>query len=60
VPDKRTTVYFLFAQQLNERGAHYALGPNGHFVTIDDKDGVGNTFASTTIRGISAGLTYDF
>ena len=60
--DKRTTVYFVFAQVKNQRGAHYAMGPNGHFATIDDKDGAtpANTFAGTTIRGVSGGLTYDF
>src|SRR5712691_1566280 len=58
--DKRTTAYFVFAQQKNHQGAHYDLGANGHTAVVDDKDAAGNTFAGTRIRGVSVGLTYDF
>jgi predicted porin len=61
-PDKRTTAYFVFAQQKNHRGAHYDLGAAGHGAVVDDKDGASppNTFTGTRIRGVSVGLTYDF
>src|SRR2546426_1165438 len=58
--DKRTTVYFVFAQQKNHRGAHYDIGANGHTAVVDDKDGGGNAFAGTKIRAVSGGVTYDF
>ena len=53
-------MYFVFAQQKNHRGAHYDIGANGHTAVVDDKDGGGNVFAGTKIRGVSGGVTYDF
>jgi predicted porin len=39
--DPKTTVYLTYAHLSNEAGAHYALGPGGHGVTWDCKDGAG-------------------
>ncbi|GAB3625335.1 outer membrane porin [Pandoraea terrae] len=58
--DKRTTFYLIGAVMKNHVGAHYDLGAGGHGVVVDDKDGAGNAFAGTTIKAVSAGITYDF
>jgi len=58
--DKRTTAYFVFAQQMNHQGAHYDLGANGHGAVVYRQDAVGNSFTGLTHRGGSVGLTYDF
>jgi len=44
--DKKTTVYLTYARMMNGDGAHYALGPSGHGVTWDCKDGSGPATAS--------------
>lgn len=59
-PDKRTSAYFVFAQQMNHQGAHYDLGANGHGAVVDRQDAAGNSFTGLTHKGISIGLTYDF
>jgi predicted porin len=59
-PDKRTTAYFVFAQQMNHQGAHYDLGANGHGAVVDRQDANGTSFTGLTHKGISVGLTYDF
>jgi len=58
--DKRTTVYFVFAQQMNHQGAHYDLGANGHGAVVDRQDAAGNSFTGLTHQGVSVGLIYDF
>jgi hypothetical protein len=42
----RTTIILSYAHLSNELGAHYALGPGGHGVTWDCKDGGGPSTAS--------------
>ncbi|HET9599557.1 MAG TPA: porin [Anaeromyxobacteraceae bacterium] len=42
----RTTVIVSYAHLSNATGAHYALGPGGHGVTWDCKDGSGPSTAS--------------
>lgn len=59
-PDKRTTAYFVFAQQMNHQGAHYDLGAAGHGAVVDRQDAAGNSFTGLTHKGVSVGLTYDF
>ncbi len=59
-PDKRTSAYFVFAQQMNHQGAHYDLGANGHGAVVDRQDAAGNSFTGLTHKGISIGLTHDF
>jgi predicted porin len=59
-PDKRTTAYFVFAQQKNHQGAHYDLGAAGHGAVVDRQDAAGNSFTGLTHKGVSVGLTYDF
>jgi predicted porin len=59
-PDKRTSAYFVYAQQMNHQGAHYDLGANGHGAVVDRQDAAGNSFTGLTHRGLSLGLTYDF
>lgn len=59
-PDKRTTVYFVFAQQKNHQGAHYDLGAAGHGAVVDRQDAAGHSFTGLTHKGVSVGATYDF
>jgi hypothetical protein len=42
----RTTVIVSYAHMRNGLGAHYAIGPGGHGVTWDCKDGSGPSTAS--------------
>ena len=46
---EKATVYLTYAYLANEAGAHYALGPGGHGVTWDCKDGGGpGSFVDST------------
>jgi predicted porin len=46
---EKATVYLAYAWLANETGAHYALGPGGHGVTWDCKDGNGpGSFVDST------------
>ena len=58
--DKKTSVYFVAAEQKNHPGAHYDLGASGHGVVVDCHHAAGNCFSGATLRAISAGVTYDF
>jgi len=58
--DNKTTVYAVAAEQKNHSGAHYDLGASGHGNVIDCHDAAGHCFTGTTIKAISAGITYDF
>jgi len=49
--DRKTTVYLVYARMMNGDGAHYALGPSGHGVTWDCKDGSGPATA-----GVAPGI----
>jgi predicted porin len=42
----KTTVILSYAHMSNQTGAHYALGPGGHGVTWDCKDGAGPATAN--------------
>jgi hypothetical protein len=44
--DAKTTIIFSYAHMRNSPAAHYALGPSGHGVTWDCKDGGPPTTAS--------------
>ena len=47
--DPKTTVYLAYAYLSNDPAAHYALGPGGHGVTWDCKDGGGpGSFVDST------------
>src|SRR5712691_6527832 len=46
--------------QINQPGAHYDLGANGHGAVVDRQDAAGNSFTGLTHKGASVGLTYDF
>ena len=47
--DPKATVYLAYAYLTNGTGAHYALGPGGHGVTWDCKDGSGpGSFTDST------------
>jgi predicted porin len=47
--DAKTSVYLVYAYLANDADAHYALGPGGHGVTWDCKDGSGpGSFADST------------
>jgi predicted porin len=58
--DNKTTVYVIGAEVKNHSGGHYDLGASGHGNVVDCKDSTGACFAGTTIKAISAGMTYDF
>ncbi|MGH8688569.1 MAG: porin [Burkholderiales bacterium] len=58
--DKRTSWYAVAAEQKNHAGSHFDLGASGHGIVTDCKDANNSCFAGTTIKAISAGVTYDF
>jgi predicted porin len=57
---RRASWYVVLAEQKNHPGAHYDLGASGHGIVVDCHDAADNCFAGATLKGISAGLTYDF
>ncbi len=58
--DGTASVYLVYARQMNHDGAHYDLGAVTHGIAYDGKDGLGNTFAGSTIEAASVGMTYNF
>jgi hypothetical protein len=50
--NSKTTVYLNYAHMSNGPGAHYALGPGGHGVTWDCKDGGPPTTGGVGVGGI--------
>jgi len=56
----RVSGYFVFARQMNHRGAHYDLGANGHGAVVDRLDAAGTSFTGLTHQGVSGGMIYDF